>query len=299
MERADIKVGFDCNNHCLFCVQGRKRDKLPCKTKNEIVDSLIEAYALGKREVVFTGGEPCLHPDFFYLIRSAKRIGYQEIQIQTNGRMFAYVDFCLKAIRSGATQFGPAIHGHNAKVHDQLTSISGSFRQTVQGIKNLKKLNQYVLTNTVITTVNYRYLSKIAELLVHMNVNQFQFAFIHILGTASENKDWIVPKKSRIMPFVKKGLEIGIKAGKKVTTEAIPYCLMKDYEKYVAEEIMPRTRIYDAGFTVNDYARYRRNSGKLKRKECGQCSYNQVCEGPWKEYVEIFGWDEFKPVSPR
>jgi radical SAM protein with 4Fe4S-binding SPASM domain len=74
---------------------------------------------------------------------------------------------------------------------------------------------------------------------------------------------------------------------------------MKDYEKYVAEEIMPRTRIYDAGFTVNDYARYRRNSGKLKRKECGQCSYNQVCEGPWKEYVEIFGWDEFKPVSPR
>ena len=68
MERVDIKLGFYCNNLCKFCVQGRKRDFLPAKDKQEVIDSLREAYDKGKREVVFTGGEPSLHPNFLELV---------------------------------------------------------------------------------------------------------------------------------------------------------------------------------------------------------------------------------------
>ncbi len=297
MERVDIKVGFYCNNHCAFCVQGRKREYLPAKTKEEIKSSLQEAFDKGKGEVVFTGGEPSLHPDFFELVKFAKQIGFKEIQIQSNGRIFAYLDFCVKTIKAGTTQFGPSLHGHTAEIHDFLTAAKGSFDQTVQGIKNLKKLNQYVLTNTVITSKNYKFLPELAQLLISLGVDQYQFAFVHILGTAKENQDWLVPRKSEIMPYVKKGLEIGIKAGKNVTTEAIPYCLLGGYEKYVAEEIMPKTRIYDAGFTVEDYGEYRFNSGKERREECKPCKYFGQCEGPWKEYPELFGWEEFKPVK--
>ncbi len=299
MERVDIKVGFYCNNQCAFCVQGRKRDYLSAKKVGEIRTSLREAFSKGKREVVFTGGEPCLHPNFFKLVKIAKKIGFKEIQIQTNGRIFVYPEFCIKTIKAGATQFGPSLHGHNSKIHDFLTRAKGSFNQTVQGIKNLKKLNQFVLTNSVITAKNYKYLPELAKLLVDLDVNQFQFAFIHIAGTALENQDWIVPRKSDIMPYVKRGLDIGLKAGKKVMTEAIPYCLMESYEDCIAEKIMPETRIYDADFMVEDYGKYRRESGKgkVKREECKKCKYYNICEGPWKEYVDIFGWEEFKPVK--
>jgi MoaA/NifB/PqqE/SkfB family radical SAM enzyme len=299
LERVDMKVGFYCNNRCAFCVQGRKRDSLPAKKTEEIEVSLKEAFNKGKREVVFTGGEPCLHPDFFELVKIAKRIGFEEIQIQTNGRIFAYPGFCIKTIKAGATQFGPSLHGHTAEIHDFLTGAEGSFAQTTQGIKNLKKLNQFVLTNSVITTKNCKYLPELAKLLVSFGVNQYQFAFIHIAGTALENKDWIVPKKSEIISYVKKGLDVGIKAGVKVMTEAIPYCLMKGYEDCVAEEFMPETRIYDSDFVVEDYGKYRRESGKgkIKREKCKECKYNNICEGPWKEYIDIFGWDEFKPVK--
>jgi len=297
MERVDIKVGFYCNNHCAFCVQGKKREYLPAKSKEEIKNSLQEAFDKGKREVVFTGGEPSLHPDFFELVKFAKNIGFKEIQIQSNGRIFAYFDFCVKTIKAGATQFGPSLHGHEAEVHDFLVDAKGSFEQTTQGIKNLKKLNQYVLTNSVITSKNYKFLPELAQLLINLGVDQYQFAFVHILGTAKENQDWLVPRKSEVMPYVKKGLEIGIRAGKKVTAEAIPYCLLGGYEKYVAEDIMPKTRIYDAGFTVEDYGEYRFNSGKERREECQSCKYFGQCEGPWKEYPELFGWEEFKPVK--
>jgi hypothetical protein len=140
-------------------------------------------------------------------------------------------------------------------------------------------------------------LPEIAKLLVSLGVDQFQFAFVHILGTAEKNKDWLVPRNSKIMPYVKKGLDIGIKAGKKVTTEAIPYCLMRGYEAYIAEKIIPTTRIYDAGFVVEDYGQYRLSKGKIRRKECEQCQFGNECEGPWKEYVELYGWSEFRPVK--
>jgi tRNA A37 methylthiotransferase MiaB len=26
MKRADVKIGFGCNNHCQFCVQGDKKE---------------------------------------------------------------------------------------------------------------------------------------------------------------------------------------------------------------------------------------------------------------------------------
>jgi MoaA/NifB/PqqE/SkfB family radical SAM enzyme len=296
MQRVDIKIGFNCNNNCVFCVQGKKRERLKFKTKDEVEKSLKESYRQGKDEVVFTGGEPSLHPDFLDFIALAKKIGFKEIQIQTNGRMFAYYDFCLKTVKAGATQFSPALHGSTAKIHDELTKAPGSFEQTVQAIKNFKKLNQYILTNTVITGLNYKDLPNIAGLLVDLGVDQFQFAFVHILGTAAENKDWLVPRKSEVAPYVKPGLDIGARAGKKVSTEAIPYCLMTGYEDYISEDFIPETRIYDIDFVVEKYEDYRRSSGKAKREECKNCKFYKKCEGPWKEYVEMFGWDEFKPV---
>lgn len=79
-------------------------------------------------------------------------------------------------------------------------------------------------------------------------------------------------------------------------TEAIPYCLMEGYEEYIAERIIPPSVVYDAGFVVKNYGQYRKNKGKAKGPDCQKCKYFKICEGPWKEYPEIYGWDEFKPI---
>ena len=154
--------------------------------------------------------------------------------------------------------------------------------------------------NTVITKPNYRYLPEIAKLLVNLKVNQFQFAFIHINHLILHNKKLIqeiVPRKSEVIPYVKKGLKIGINAGIRVMTEAIPYCFMRGYEDYIAEKIIPDGAVYDAAWSIKDYRKYRVTEGKLKGPKCQECKYFKVCEGPWKEYPQIFGWSEFKPVK--
>lgn len=299
MRRIDIKVGFQCNNHCKFCVQGDKRKEFPGhKPLAEIKDKLKKNVNRAQG-VVFTGGEPTLRMEgLLELAAYARKLGYKTIQVQTNGRLFAYMDFCRALVKAGVSEFSPALHGPNEEIHDFLTSSKGSFKETVRGIRNLKALGQYVLTNTVITTCNYKFLPEIARLLVSLKVDQFQFAFPHILGTAEKNKSWLIPRISRIMDYVRQGLDIGREAGKKVMTEAIPYCFMAGgYEECLAEKVMPNAVIYDADFMIADYAKYRKQEAKAKGENCKKCRYDSVCEGPWKEYPRLKGWSEFKPVK--
>ncbi len=299
MQRVDIKLGFQCNNQCRFCVQGNKREKYPDKTTKQIKE-ILRKTCKKYDGVVFTGGEPTIRKDLPEIVQYAKNLGFKSIQIQTNGRMFAYKKYCQDLIKQGANEFALALHGHTAYLHDSLTTSPRSFEQTTAAIKNLKSLSQRVLMNTVITKPNYKYLPQIAKLLVNLKVNQFQFAFLHInqlILSSPKLTDEIVPRKSKVMPYVKKGLQIGIDAGISVMTEAIPYCFMKDYEEYIAERVIPEGTVYDAAWSIEDYGKYRKTEGKTKGPDCPKCKHYRVCEGPWKEYPQIFGWKEFKPVK--
>jgi MoaA/NifB/PqqE/SkfB family radical SAM enzyme len=295
--KVDLKIRFSCNNYCRFCVQGLKRYKFPDKKLDVLKKSLAEGRSKGKNSLVLTGGEPTLHKNFFEIISFAKKIGYKGIQIQSNGRMFYYKDFCQRTIECGATEFSPALHGPTPEIHDFLTGAQGSFRQTVKGIMNLKSLGMHVISNSVVTKPNMYKLSELAKLLVSLGVDQFQMAFVHLGGTAMENRNWITPRKTVLEPLVKKALDIGIKAGKKVMTEAIPYCFMSGYENYLAEHFMPEAMVFDSNFKVDNFSHYRKTEGKIKGPNCKKCKYFKVCEGPWHEYPELFGWDEFIPIT--
>ena len=293
-ERVDIKTGWKCNNRCRFCVQGNKRYIYGNKSTEEVKKLLREAIA-DSDSIVFTGGEVTIRRDLVELVRYAKELGFKTIQIQTNGRVLAYKKACEALIEAGATEFSPALHGHTPELHDYLTRANGSFKQTVKAIKNLKELGQYVLTNTVITRSNFRHLPEIAKVLVALGVDQYQLAFVHPIGTAGENFWSVVPRMSLIEPYVKRALDVGIRAGRRVMTEAIPYCFMRGYEVYVAELVIPRTKIMEGHLTINDYTEHRLTEGKAKGPQCRECVFDPVCEGPWREYPENYGWEEFVP----
>ncbi|MDD2907906.1 MAG: radical SAM protein [Candidatus Gracilibacteria bacterium] len=297
MKRADIKVGFACNNHCTFCVQGDKRYKYKPRTLDEIKTIILNEYSLGARYVVFTGGEPTVHPNLVEAITYARQLGFVQIQIQSNGTNFDDIEYVKKLINAGVTEFSPSIHGFKKETHNKQVGTPGAWDRVVKGLINLRKLNCIVIINSVITSDNYKEIPQLAKLLIDLKVNQFQFAFVHILGSADKNKESVVPKKLSIIPYVHKALDIAKQAGIPAYTEAIPYCLMQGYEYAISENIMPETSINDAEMRTESYAEYRWNEGKSKREECKTCLKYKVCEGPWKEYPEMYGWDEFVPIK--
>ncbi len=295
MKKADIKTGFLCNNNCLFCVQGPEKKKFGNKSTAELKE-IIRKAKKGCDTIVFTGGEPTIRKDLVELVAEAKKAGFKTIQIQSNGRMFVYEQFCKDMIEAGANEFALALHGHTAELHDYLTGAK-SYRQIVVGIRTLKKMGQKVITNTVITKSNYRHLPDIAKVLIGLRVDQIQFAFVHAVGAAGINFDSVVPRMEMVAPYLKKAIDIGRMLDTRIMTEGVPFCFLRGYESSISETVMPDIKIFDQVNVIEDYKKMRINEDKTKGPACGICRYDAICEGPWKEYPKAFGWDEFKPVK--
>lgn len=293
MKRIDIKITYKCNNRCIFCVQGDA--KRSCKDRSTSqISAILEQSRRECEEVVFTGGDPAIRPDLLELVSCAKKLKYF-IQIQTNGRMFAYKGFCADIIGAGADIFGISVHGHTPQLHDRLTRAPGSFAQTMAGIRNLLSFNRPVMTNTVINKYNYRFLPLIAAHLISSGVVQYQFAFPHIVGCAFKNRKSVIARKTEVISYLRQGLDIGVKSKVSPKTEAIPYCFLRGYERCISENDIPETRVIGTQVTES-FNSWRKDKGKAKGPACAHCKCFNQCEGPWREYPEIFGWEEFIPI---
>jgi MoaA/NifB/PqqE/SkfB family radical SAM enzyme len=278
-------------------VIGNKR-YLGNRTTEEVIKELIGAKNNKCTEVTITGGEPTIRPDIFEIVSYAKALGFV-IQMQTNGRAFFYDDFTKSMINCGVDDFVVAIHGHNSKVHDGITRAPGSFKQTLKGIKNLKKYDAFVYTNTVVTKLNYKILPQLVNLLSKLKVNHIQFAFVHPGGNAYKYYEKVVPNVSEIIKFVHKGIDIANKNGIVITVEAIPFCWMQGYEKHIVELFIPSVELRDMDKFTPNFRLVRKTEGKAKSLECIECRFDSICEGFWREYTEKKGLSEFRPIKGK
>jgi MoaA/NifB/PqqE/SkfB family radical SAM enzyme len=295
--RVDVKLGFSCNNDCVFCVQGPEKKARYADKSTAEVFAIIEEARERCDEIVLTGGEVTIRRDLPEVVAHAASLGYRVIQLQTNGRVLGNARAIERLAKAGVTEVSPAIHGPTAEVHDALTRSPGAFRQTVRGVANARALGLPVLINSVITQANHTLLPEMAALFVRLEVSQFQFAFVHALGSAAIHFDDVVPRLSETAPYIRRALAIARMGGVRAMTEGVPLCFLPGLEDHAAERFIPKTRIVDATWTIEDYTLMRRTQGKLKGPSCGGCRHKAACEGPWREYPERFGWDEFVAVA--
>lgn len=296
MARADVKVGFACNNRCVFCAQGHKREGCPQVPFDELLKRMQE----GRRtsdELVLTGGEPTARPDIVRLVAAARAMGYRLVQVQTNGRMLAYGKLVDELIRAGATEFSPALHGASSEVHDSLTRAPGSFEQTVRGIRNVRERGMPVVTNSVVVKANLGQLPELVELLGSLGVQQSQLAFVHPVGTAFELFDEVVPRLADVVEPVRASVRAAKRHSMRLVTEAVPLCFLRGLWEVAVERHIPRTTVIDLDGVPFDYSEWRPVEGKSHGPPCEQCRVRGECEGPWREYVDRFGWEEFVPVG--
>lgn len=294
--RADIKVGFACNNRCCFCAQGEKRSDIGFVPGDELVARMREAYRPGSG-LVLTGGEPTIRKDLVDLVVEARRMGYAPIQIQTNGRMLTYRALVRKLIQAGVSEFSPALHGPTAAVHDALTNAPGSFAQSLSGIVNALASGANVITNTVVVRSNLEHLVATISLLASRGVRHGQLALVHPVGTAADQFDEVVPPIGAAGAAIAAAVAAGRERGMKTVVEAVPPCVIRGFEDAVVEGEIPETTVVDLDGQPFAFSDWRRGAGKAKGPPCTDCAKADQCEGPWREYPERFGWDDYVPYS--
>jgi len=298
---ADIKVGYGCNNDCFHCVIADKRRTLKTESKpinrstEDVFHQIDQAKLNGSDRVVLTGGEITIRDDVFRIVKYVKDKD-MSINMQTNGRMFFYNDFCQKMVDIANISYVIALHAPIAEIHDEITAVKGSFKQTVQGIKNLISHGQEVGGKIVLSKKNFGHLPEIVKLFSDLGVSNMNVAFPHGMGNAMLNFDSCVPTYTEIKPFVDRAINLAEKNDVQVTFEAIPFCFMVGNESLVSELRIPKSELRDLDHMDPDYEYTRKNVAKKKGPLCPECRYYPICEGPWIEYPRKRGFDEFKPV---
>lgn len=292
-----IDIGFSCNNNCIFCVneQGHLRS---FDLSTGEVRAMLEEIKTFFDGIIFNGGEPSIRPDIVDLVSYAKKIGFKTIMLISNGRMFAYPDYCAYLFAAGLNLVFVTIEASCAALHDRLTTVKGSFKETIQGIRNLKKSGIEVYTNTVINKINYRNLPHLPLFLARLNIPYAKLSFIRAKGSNLRKKgiDTIVPNIRDVVPFVRKTADNFIKLGLDFTIQEIPPCIMKTHIPWIRKGAkMPQLQV-PPGRKKEDFIKKYDRRGNIKLPHCRSCCYDNECLGPWEEYTDHFGTHEFTPV---
>jgi len=289
--RAYVDVGTQCNNLCIFCKSRSLDRKTQVKPFFQIKSELDQARQAGLDFIVFSGGEITTRKDSLDIISYAHEIGFTKIQLQTNARKFADLDTCRAFRDAGVTEFLVSINGNTPEIHDWHTGRSRSFQQTVKCIQNLSLLGLLIITNSVITRQNYQHLVEIVRLAENLGASTVQLAYLHIAGAALTCLEQILVRKHLVSPYLCDALAQPKTSHVYRMVEAFPYCLLPGYEQYSADLFSSPSFLQQR----KSLKCYDKANARSKGSLCSTCTLDQVCWGPWREYTDMFGWDEFVP----
>jgi len=300
--KVESLIIFRCNCNCIMCSTGLQikrsigsTDYHALRPYKDVIGDIDKAKKMNARGFAFSGGEPTLRKDLPDLVKHAKKIGLEHIEVQSNGRIYAYKKYCETLIESGVNNFVISFHSHIGKIHDKMMGVPGTYKQVVTGIKNLNDLGQKVKINIVLTKLNYKHLEEHVKFLLKFKIEEFRFTMAMIEGNVLKNPKEIVPRMSLVGSHICRAIKLANE--KKVGSyvyNMVP-CLLPGYEGYVNDLGQLDTILIGPEFETSlDESR---KGKKVKSSVCKKCKYDKKCYGIWRSYAETFGLDELKPVK--
>jgi len=131
-----IELTDRCNERCIHCYADSAPERSARLSRQEIRRVLEQALSLGKPGVQFTGGDPLLHPELCFAAQTARDLGYQQLEIYTNG--LALSGALLEQLIPYEPSFAFSVYSHDAAVHDAITQTPGSLGRTLKAMRRVQ-----------------------------------------------------------------------------------------------------------------------------------------------------------------
>jgi len=292
----DIAFWNKCDNKCVMCTNMKgfaAQDSSQYRLKGQMLK--MESYLRGTGTysknagksgyLSLTGGEPTLHPEFFKLLAYfRRRLEKTPINLLTNGRKLSDTEFTARLLKIARPPFGFIIpvHGPNARLHDRVTGVKGSFAQTMKGLDNLfaARPAARVELRVVLHRLNVSALPGILKMLLEKfpDTARYRLVAVHyeIEGQSLANHRRLA-------------LRLGDSA------RALRACLglarqFRNFELYhfplcvLPAALRPKARI-----TLPPAER------EYPPLKCGRCALREKCLGLMAEYRKKFGDGELRP----
>ncbi len=160
LETFHVEITSKCNERCVHCYIPH-----PNKTTNIesslMKDVLRQCHDMNVLTVIFSGGEPLMHPDFIEFLRLAKDYDFN-VTVLTN--LTLLTDDVISALKYKTDSIvNVSLYSMDADVHDSITCVKGSFAKTRDNILRLVDNNVPVQINCPVMKQNRDSFHKVIE----------------------------------------------------------------------------------------------------------------------------------------
>ena len=288
MARTYLLVDSRCNNACVFCDQGQL-DEIVSPTA-DLKDHLCSLAGDAVDEVIFCGGEVTLDLERLEeLVAFAQEQGFETIAIQTNGRRLAYANVVQRLVEAGVNRFEVSLHGVNEVTHDWVTRDPGAFKQTIRGLKAIRRAGAEIALHMVLLRSNYRQIKDMVLLAAKLRVRALNLRFVVPEGRIAEEETLpsLVPKYSLVKPELMLAKSIAKRMGVSLYLHDFPDCVVGP----LAPDL-----VRDAASWVGvDEEKWGRIEG-VYAENCDSCAMKSQCMGVPQPYLSYYGSMELSPI---
>jgi MoaA/NifB/PqqE/SkfB family radical SAM enzyme len=186
-----------CNCRCVMCDIWKDNKNLKQLTADDISGLLSSLKKFGTQQVVMSGGEAMLHPNFFKLCEILKKAGIK-VGLLTTGlsikanteQLLAFVDDLIISLDG------------DEQLHDAIRNIPHAFQKVKEGVEHIKRIRPgyRVSARTVIHRLNFRNWQAIINAAKQMGINQISFLPADVSSHAFNRQTaWSEPKQHEIL----------------------------------------------------------------------------------------------------
>ncbi|MFB6345918.1 MAG: radical SAM protein [bacterium] len=174
----------DCNLECVHCYAGSRRKRFPGQLNTPTIKKVLEDLAeFDVPAVLFSGGEPLIHPDFFDILEHAENLGLRTT-LSTNGTLVDE-ETALRLKESGLQYVGISIDGIG-ETNDRFRGMEKAFERALEGIRRCREVSQKVGLRMTITDHNIDQIDEVFDLIVEEDIQRACFYHLSYSGRGKD-----------------------------------------------------------------------------------------------------------------
>ena len=289
MPLLDVIVGYDCNLYCDYCTISPEMRQRSLSTP-AIAAALREGRRAGYERVSFTGGEPTIRADLLPLIREARRLGYTDVKVQTNGLLLAEPSNLDRLLAAGVDRVHLSIHTHRADRYETLVRRAGTYPAMVAALEDLAGRDVELVADVILKADTFADLPDAVSWLHERGVVRVDLWFVSLTDHNAENIE-SMPRMTEVVPILADALQRARALQMEVRSLHIPRCLLGEDHPHAFDPAAQGVRVVtpEATFDLS----LSKLTGHLHVPACSGCRFEAICPGIREDYLARYGDAEF------
>lgn len=276
-----LMITEQCNSDCIMCPMGPGARKRGNALSDEALDRLLDGISDEVEHIDITGGEPFLR--WQQVLHAMEVINarwpHAEVLVLTNGRALSvgFIQQALTPLLTPRYRFAIPIHADTPQRHDEITRASGSFEQSMRGLRFLSGTPAQIEVRLVAHRLNADVLADTCRMLRRsgVRVDVLNLVAMEMNGSAARNRAALWMDYDRLYAAAEPGLMELITHGVDVGLYDFPLCALPERAWALAKKSITPWKVRYA-------------------QQCCECAVQEACGGLFRSTWQL----DLCPVYP-